>query len=1720
MKKFTAFLILAALTFNANTLHSQTTIPDGTSVSGTWDIAGSPYIVEGEAIIPEGLVLTIKPGVEVRLKTGTNFNYGSNGFDAGMLWVDGILIAEGNADSTIIFTKGDTINSYWGVIFFSFKYKYQTSKLKYCDISHGNKVNSVYSSFNAYGAITYGNYVKAIHIEKCTIHHNGHSGIYTSSTSNNPIRIELCHINNNIENGIYCFNAGDVFIQGNIITKNNNGFFAQSGGDFFIHSNTIVKNSNYGIYHSGVSEILNSIVYENGSNFYIHNSLGSSLKNALTDYLPARLLDLGNNIFGIAPHLEVETFKLMKNSPCINNGTHDTTGLLLGAYDLYGNNRIIENIVDIGAHEYSGGHVWLTAPNGPVGLKNESEYSISWIGNIEMVDLYYCLDSGYEWFPIAEEITGLNNYLWNTPDGISDSCYIKIVKSNDESIFDLSDINMELKPYSSVPAGSWVEGIWKSEWSPYQIWGEVVIKTGSSLKIEPGSEIKLKTGTNNNEKGSLIADGLLKAEGTPDSLIYFTRIDSIGNWGSVVLGGSDTSIIRYCNLQYGSRYISSKATYYQGVLSCKHAKFKIIENCIISNGLEHGIYLGEGSNWPLIKNCVIKNNALDGIFVAGNTNPEIINNSVSNNRYGIYCADESEGIISYNILTKNSSGIRTYNWCKSDISDNLIIDNTNNGIWASYPDGTGFRRNIVMQNHNYGVYSYGGNINYFNNIIIKNGSAGIYSKFSYVYLENNTISNNMGPAVENVNSSNSFINCIISYNEPIQSSGMLYFENTVLNEPVFPGGSFDKGGNLLATYPQFTDTTNIDFTLLPTSPCINTGSFNTSILDSTDLAGNPRLSHGRVDMGAYECQQSGEWLYMVYPNWKEVLEGGTSDTIRWIGSEGISNVKIEYSPDNGDGWETISASTSNDGEFIWNNIPALDICAAKIRISDVNSSGISDESDNTFFIASNLIANGEQVSGTWTLANSPYTVEAKAIVPEGQTLTIEPGVEVLFKTGRNYYYSQSHFNMGTLKVEGKLVAEGTEENPINFTRLCDDGLWGVVFFESTADPGSIVKYCNFEYCNAVLFNDIFFGAISFNASQAKIENCTFTTCFTGVVSAYGSSPTLVNNHFAFNYEGGVLCFQSSNTKIINNEFYGNLFYGIHCFQSSPAIINNTITFDGNQVRQTLHNRIVNEESAMLFNPENRNFVYGIYLQDESDSEIQNTIIYGNGIYEEGENIHLEGGSNPTISYSLLSNETLPAGAIDGGNNIFDQNPKFNDPTKLDFSLNAASPCINSGNPDTANFNLPEFDLAGNPRIYENGSIDMGAYEFQAMVQRMELATGWSGLSSWINPQESDMEVLFDPIINNLIILQNEAGMFWPGQNINTLGNWNTHEGYQIKINDSVKLAIAGSRESNQTLPLADNWNLIPVLSECSVDVENLFSGTDIIIAKEVAGWNVYWPAFGINSLEILEPGRAYFVMMENEGELTFPECTPIPTFPLKGEGADPGSNHQHDQRGTQYKNSKVQRNVAAMRAGTPSPQGEVKKTATTHTIALPKEALTNLSLPIGSLIKTYDLSGNCFGAGLWQIENTSITLFGDDPLTNVKDGFYENDQILLELISNDDAISLQVEYDLQQPNADGLFHTNGLSAIKTIELGSTGLDNLSQSSFDVFPNPADEVLNITKNFEGKAGLSIINIQGKIVFVSEFDGMSFELDIKNLQAGIYFIELKSEQANVVKKVVVE
>ena len=107
-----------------------------------------------------------------------------------------------------------------------------------------------------------------------------------------------------------------------------------------------------------------------------------------------------------------------------------------------------------------------------------------------------------------------------------------------------------------------------------------------------------------------------------------------------------------------------------------------------------------------------------------------------------------------------------------------------------------------------------------------------------------------------------FTNCIIrdldylTINSPSGVTPEVSFDYCLFNNNSFcqspPQYASCGSNNLFNLDPQFRDTANHDYSLLPCSPLINAGSNLAAAGIPTDLAGNPRIWGGTVDIGAYE----------------------------------------------------------------------------------------------------------------------------------------------------------------------------------------------------------------------------------------------------------------------------------------------------------------------------------------------------------------------------------------------------------------------------------------------------------------------------------------------------------------------------------------------------------------------------------------------------------------------------------------------------------------------------------------------------------------------------------------------------------------------------------------------------------------------------------------------------------------------------------------------------
>jgi len=369
-------------------------------------------------------------------------------------------------------------------------------------------------------------------------------------------------------------------------------------------------------------------------------------------------------------------------------------------------------------------------------------------------------------------------------------------------------------------------------------------------------------------------------------------------------------------------------------------------------------------------------------------------------------------------------------------------------------------------------------------------------------------------------------------------------------------------------------------------------------------------------------------------------------------------------------------------------------------------------------IRNDTIVPGGLVSGMWTRDGSPYLVEGDVTVPAGQTLEIEPGVVVFTR------------NEGAVRVEGTLLARGTEEEPILFTGSDATGDWLGIRFENTTTT-SILEHCTIENGDQGTTTYDSGGAIALVNGSLELRSCVIRDneafVFGGGIHALDADLLVEDSIFEGNLmdgsgsaEGGAIYAEDSIVAIRRSVFRDNRVVpfisggttnargGAIALRNTSGVIEKCL-FARNRISHGASGNGDSEGAAiyvkggspeLVGNTIARNLVFGnhqrgggIYL--ESSALVSTNIIADN----DDVGIFVEAGA-PLIEYNDISGND--DGAVDGPSapgevgiivmenlngdpcdaffNIF-LDPAFVAPLAGDFHLQPTSPAIDAGDPD-------------------------------------------------------------------------------------------------------------------------------------------------------------------------------------------------------------------------------------------------------------------------------------------------------------------------------------------------------------------------------------------------------------------------------------------------------
>jgi streptogramin lyase len=91
----------------------------------------------------------------------------------------------------------------------------------------------------------------------------------------------------------------------------------------------------------------------------------------------------------------------------------------------------------------------------------------------------------------------------------------------------------------------------------------------------------------------------------------------------------------------------------------------------------------------------------------------------------------------------------------------------------------------------------------------------------------------------------------------------------------------------------------------------------------------------------------GPYAKMLYPNYSELLLSGGPLDIKWLSND-VPSVTLEFSPDNGENWQTVASGLNADrGQYAW-ELPDIESRDCRMRITADSDPSLSDMNDKAF----------------------------------------------------------------------------------------------------------------------------------------------------------------------------------------------------------------------------------------------------------------------------------------------------------------------------------------------------------------------------------------------------------------------------------------------------------------------------------------------------------------------------------------------------------------------------------------------------------------------------------------------------------------------------------------------------------------------------------------------------------------------------------------------------
>lgn len=402
-----------------------------------------------------------------------------------------------------------------------------------------------------------------------------------------------------------------------------------------------------------------------------------------------------------------------------------------------------------------------------------------------------------------------------------------------------------------------------------------------------------------------------------------------------------------------------------------------------------------------------------------------------------------------------------------------------------------------------------------------------------------------------------------------------------------------------------------------------------------------------------------------------------------------------------------------------------------------------------------------------------------------------------------------------------------------------------------------------------------------------------------------------------------------------------------------------------------------------------------------------------------------------------------------------------------------------------------------------------------LEQSIDLSEGWNILSFAVEPVHMSMDSIFkgEKASAVLVKIQDEAGsameeLPFPIGWINNIGEMSVTKGYKTKVAADVTVLLKGMPVALPVdIPLVTGWNIIgyPCMeSNLTALIFGALKEEECLLKVQDEQGNAIeelpFPIGWIDNIVTLEPGEGYKIKVCNENSVE-----------IWSSAFKTASTRNGQQLASEY--------------FMPSWEGN----GLDHmNIYLKSPTYNGMPLMAGDAIGIFD-GDICVGYGV-VMENApellSLVASKDDPLTEDKDGFTEDNELLLKLRRSNSSEVVRASRLTPVAKYELIFKKNGTSLLQAEFLGEV-CDFLG----DAYPNPARGQTTFTFGLAetGAVTLEILNNLGQVVAVLVNDEMGSGIHTViwdhsgdkagTINNGTYFYRMTTQQTAMTKPIII-